>query len=236
LVADSLQGKVAIVTGGSSGIGAAVVHKLEIAGATCYAVSRHGPVRVDVSDQAAVRGFVESLERLDILICAAGDNVKKRRLDEITPEIWNHILAVNLSGAFYFINACLEKLRRARGQVVLISSVSAQWPDASGPAYQASKAGLTALARAAGFEEQNNGVRFSVINPGLVNTPLLLKRPAAPPPDVIAAMLQPEDIAEACLFILGLAPRTHIPELTILPTRLQALGRTSLANPEPAPE
>jgi NAD(P)-dependent dehydrogenase (short-subunit alcohol dehydrogenase family) len=235
-VGDSLHGKVAIVTGGSSGIGAAIVNKLEVAGATCYAVSRSSPVNIDVSDHAAVSDFVGTLERLDILVCAAGDNIKGRRLEEITPDVWNHMLAVNLSGAFYFIKAGLEKLRRSRGQVVLISSVSALWPDASGPAYQASKAGLTALTRAAGFEEQNHGVRFSVINPGLVNTPLLLKRPVAPPPEVVAAMLQPEDVADACLFILGQARRAHIPELTILPTRLQTLGKTSIANPEPAPE
>ena len=233
---ESLSGKVAIVTGGGSGIGSAIVESLTAAGVTCHSIGRRGPIKVDVTDQPAVRRFVDSLERLDILVCAAGDNVQRRRLEELTPEVWNHLIAVNLSGAFYFINAGLKKLREARGDVVLISSVSSQWPDLSGPAYQASKAGLDALAAGAGFEEHLNGVRFSVIKPGVVDTPLLLKRPEPPPPDVSAAMLRPEDVAEACLMLLKLPRRAHIPELTILPTRLQALGKTSVRNPTPAPE
>jgi NAD(P)-dependent dehydrogenase (short-subunit alcohol dehydrogenase family) len=235
-VSESLAGKVAVVTGGSSGIGAAVSQRLEAAGALCHALSRRGPVKIDVSEQSAVKAFVDSLDRLDILVCAAGENVKHRRLEELTPDVWDHMVSVNLSGAFYFIDAALAKLRQAHGDVVLVSSVSAQWPDGSGPAYQASKAGITALSRAAAFEEHNRGVRFSVIHPGLVNTPLLSKRPVAPPPEVVAAMLQPEDIAEACLFILSLPRRAHVAELTILPTRLQSIGQTSVANPEPGPE
>ncbi len=233
---ESLAGKVAVVTGGNSGIGAAIVELLTEAGATCHAVGRRGPVKVDVSDHGAVRKFVDSLDRLDILVCAAGDNVTPRRLEEITPEVWDHLLAVNLSGAFYFIHAGLAKLRKSRGDVVLIGSVSGTWPDGSGPAYQASKAGLAALARGAGYEEHMNGVRFSVINPGVTDTPILLKRPVPPPPHVAAAMLHPEDVAEACILLLALPRRAHIPELTILPTRLQAIGKTSVANPEPAPE
>jgi NADP-dependent 3-hydroxy acid dehydrogenase YdfG len=235
-VPESLAGKVAIVTGGGSGIGAAVVASLTDAGVTCHAIGRRGPVKLDVTDQPAVQRFVDSLDHLDILVCAAGDNVPRRRLEEITPEVWNHLIAVNLSGAFYFINAGLHKLREARGDVLLIGSVSGQWPDLSGPAYAASKAGMSALAAAAGFEEHMNGVRFSVIKPGLVNTQLLLKRPSPPTPEVAEAMLRPEDVAEACVMLLKLPRRAHIPELTILPTRLQSLGKTSVPYPTPAPE
>ena len=224
---ESLSGKVAVVTGGSSGIGWAIVESLTAAGVTCHAVGRRGPVKVDVSDQPAVKAFVDTLERLDILVCAAGDNVPRRRFEEITPEAWDHLISVNLSGAFYFINAALAKLRAAQGDVLLIASVSGQWPDPSGAAYQASKAGLIALARGAGLEEHLNGVRFSVINPGATNTPIMLKRPVQPPPEMLAKMLLPEDVAEACLAVLSLPRRAHIPELTILPTALQALGATN---------
>ena len=233
---ESLAGKVAVVTGGGSGIGAAIVAMLTREGVTCHAIGRRGPVKLDVTDQPAVKRFVDSLDRLDILVCSAGTNVPNRRLEEMTPEAWNELIAVNLSGAFYFINAGLGKLREARGNVVLIGSVSGTWPDLSGPAYQAGKAGLSALAAGAGFEEHLNGVRFSVIKPGLVDTPLMLKRPSPPPPEVAAAMLRPEDVAEACLLLLRLPRRAHIPELTILPTRLQAVGKTSAPYPTPAPE
>ena len=72
---ESLAGKVAVVTGGGSGIGAAVVHALTGAGVNCHAVGRRGPVKLDVSDQRAVQALVDSLERLDILVCAAADQV-----------------------------------------------------------------------------------------------------------------------------------------------------------------
>ena len=233
---ESLSGKVAIVTGGGSGIGAAIVESLTGAGVTCHAIGRRGPIKLDVSDQPAVQRFVDSLDRLDILVCGAADQVPKRRFEELTPEVWDHMIAVNLSGAFYFINAGLAKLREARGDVVLIGSVSGSWPDATGAAYQASKAGMSALAMAAGFEEHLNGVRFTTIKPGVVDTPIMLKRPVLPPPEVTAAMLKPEDVAEACLMVLRLPRRAHIPELTILPTRLQSLGKTNIPNPTPAPE
>ena len=233
---ESLAGKVAVVTGGGSGIGAAIVARFESEGATCHALARRGPVKVDVTDKRAVRAFFATLERVDILVCAAGDNVKRRALEHVSDEVWDEMIAVNLSGAFYCIEAALPKLRAARGDVVLIGSVSGQWPDGSGPAYQAAKAGLSALARGAGFEEHLHGVRFSVVNPGVVDTPILQKRPVPPPPHVAAAMLRPEDVAEAVHLMVALPRRAHIPELTILPTRLQALGKTSVANPEPAPD
>ena len=235
-MAEALAGKVAVVTGGGSGIGAAIVDSLTAEGVTCHAIGRRGPVKLDVSDQPGVKRFVDSLERLDILVRAAADQVPGRRLQDLTPEIWDHLINVNLSGAFYFINAGLQKLRAARGDVVLIGSVSGSWPDPSGPAYQASKAGMSALAAAAGFEEHLNGVRFSTIKPGIVDTPIMLKRPVLPPPEVTAAMLKPEDVAEACLMLLKLPRRAHIPELTIVPTRLQSLGKTNVPNPTPAPE
>jgi NAD(P)-dependent dehydrogenase (short-subunit alcohol dehydrogenase family) len=229
-----LDGKVAVVTGGAGGIGGAIASRLEIAGASVHRVSRRGPVPLDVSDQAAVARFVETLARLDVLICAAADNVPERRLEQLTPEVWDRLVAVNLSGAFYFLNASLPKLRESQGDVIFIASVSGQWPDVSGPAYQASKAGLIALARAAGFEMHTEGIRFSVINPGVVDTPMMLKRPVPPPPEVARHMLRPEDVAEAAMLMVSLPPRAWVPELTIIPTALQAVGKTSIANP-PAP-
>lgn len=121
---ESLSGKVAVITGGGSGIGAAIVGRLSEDGVTCHALARRGPVKVDVTDKAAVRAFFSSLDRVDILVCAAGDNVKGRRLEQLTDEVWDQLIAVNLSAAFYCIEAALPRLRSARGDVVLIGSVS----------------------------------------------------------------------------------------------------------------
>ena len=101
-----------------------------------------------------------------------------------------------------------------------------RWPDRSGPGYQAAKAGLLAFARGAGLDEQEHGVRFSVVAPGLVDTPLLDRRPEPPPPEDRERMLRPDDVAELITVLARLPERVHVPELTVLPSALQAVGRT----------
>ena len=241
----SLSGKTALVIGASSGIGLETAKVLQGAGATVHAAARRreaieagaeGVVAhaLDISDSGAVEGLVSeigSADGLDVLVVAAGMNFPERRLEQLTAEKWDGMLAVNLSGAFYAVRSALPYLRESRGLCVLVSSVSGSWPDASGPAYQASKAGMTELAHAAGFEEHQNGVRFTAILPGIVNTPILDNRPEPPPKEVREAALQPEDVAAACLFLATLPPRAYVPELTMVPTVLQALGKTSVATP-----
>jgi len=241
----SLSGKTALVIGASSGIGLETAKVLSDAGANVHAAARRREAieegakgvtahALDISDADAVDGLVSQVGAsggIDFLVIAAGMNFPERRLEQLTAEKWDGMLAVNLSGAFYAVRSALPYLREARGLCVLVSSVSGSWPDASGPAYQASKAGMTELAHAAGFEEHVNGVRFTAILPGIVNTPILDNRPEPPPPEVREAALQPEDVAAACLFLATLPPRAYVPELTIVPTALQALGKTSVATP-----
>jgi NADP-dependent 3-hydroxy acid dehydrogenase YdfG len=223
-----------VVTGASSGIGLATVERLGALGARTIALARRkAPAgearRADVTDPAAVRAALEDLEEIDVLVAAAGTNVTRRRLDELTPEAVRELLDVNLAGVVHVVTAGLPALRRARGLVVVVGSVSGAWPDRSGPAYQAAKAGVLAFARGAGLEEheRGTGVRFSVVAPGMVDTPLMDRRPEPPPPEQRAQMLQPEDVAEACAFLACLPGRAHVPELTVLPSALQAVGRTS---------
>ena len=172
---------------------------------------------------------------MDILVYAAGINVPDRGFERLAPEDWESMISTNLSGAYYAMRAAFEPLRASQGLVILIGSVSGMWPDPSGAAYQASKMGLLGLARAVGFEEHQGGVRVSAILPGIVNTPILDNRPSPPDARTREASLDPEDVARACLFLATLPPRAYVPELTILPTRLQALGKTSTASP-PLPE
>jgi NADP-dependent 3-hydroxy acid dehydrogenase YdfG len=238
-----LDGRVALVAGASSGIGLATALAFADAGASVHAVARRRePIEaaagsraitahaLDISDRSAVGDFAARLDApLDALVVAAGINFPERRLEQLTPEAWDRMIATNLTGAFNLAHAFLERLRDARGDVVLIGSVSGSWPDVSGPAYQAAKAGLQAFARGAGFEEHANGVRFTTINPGVVDTPILDHRPVVPGPELRARMLAAEDVAAACLFVVGLPSRAHVPELTILPTELQALGKPAPA-------
>jgi NAD(P)-dependent dehydrogenase (short-subunit alcohol dehydrogenase family) len=236
-----LAGRRAVVTGASSGIGLAAVRRLLDLGADVTGAARradaidagagsHESLRVvslDVSDPEAVAAAgLGDGGPLDLLVCAAGTNVPNRRLEELDTPTWDTLVDTNLAGCFHLVSACLPALRAARGLVVLVGSVSGAWPDRSGPAYQAAKAGLLAFARGAGLEEQEHGVRFSVVAPGLVDTPLLDRRPQPPPPEDRERMLRPEDVAELIAVLARLPARVSVPELTVLPSALQALGRT----------
>jgi NAD(P)-dependent dehydrogenase (short-subunit alcohol dehydrogenase family) len=247
----NLSGKSALVIGASSGIGLATANLFADADARVHAAARRRetieegvgsrPVTaysLDISDRDAVWRLVEEVGEdggIDVLVVAAGMNFPERRLEQLTADRWDAMVAVNLSGAFYAIKAALPYLRASRGLVVLISSVSGRWPDASGPAYQATKAGMVELGHAAGFEEHTNGVRFSSILPGIVDTPILDNRPEPPPKEVRDAALKPEDVARACLFLATLPPHAYVPELTMVPTAIQALGKTSTATPPVSP-
>ena len=247
----TLSGKTALVIGASSGIGLSAANLFAEAGARVHAAARRQEAieegaggrdvvahALDISDMEAVWRVVEEVgeeDGIDVLVVAAGMNFPERRLEQLTAESWDAMISVNLSGAFYAIRAALPFLRASRGIVILISSVSGSWPDMSGPAYQASKAGMTELAHAAGFEEHQRGVRFSAVLPGIVDTPILDNRPEPPPTEVRERSLKPEDVAAACFFLATLPPRAYVPELTILPTEIQALGKTSTATP-PTPQ
>jgi NADP-dependent 3-hydroxy acid dehydrogenase YdfG len=246
----TLSGKTALIIGASSGIGLHTTNLFAGVGAKVHAAARRkeaieegadeGVVAhaLDISDREAVWRIVEEVgeaDGVDALVVASGMNFPERRLEQLSADSWDAMISVNLSGAFYAVRAALPYLRASRGLVILISSVSGSWPDMSGPAYQASKAGMTELAHASGFEEHQNGVRFSAVLPGIVDTPILDNRPSPPPREVRELSLKPEDVAQACLFLATLPERAYIPELTILPTAIQALGKTSTATPPVAP-
>jgi NADP-dependent 3-hydroxy acid dehydrogenase YdfG len=230
-----LEGRTAVVVGASSGVGLAVARALAAEGARVHALARRAELiermdrivsrRLDATDERAVASFFTEIGDMDIVVYAAGTNVKNRRLAELDAAGWREMVETNLSGAVHVMRAALPALRRRRGQAVLIASVSGRWPDASGPGYQATKAGVRALAHGLAFEEHTNGVRVCAILPGAIDTPLIDKRPVAPTPDARAKMLRPEDIAAACLFVVTLRPGAYVPELVILPTEIQAIGR-----------
>jgi NAD(P)-dependent dehydrogenase (short-subunit alcohol dehydrogenase family) len=235
-----LRGRRALVTGASSGIGLATALALAAAGASVHGAARrvdvmerasagrfaaHGADVTSADEMAALAAEVGAAGPLDVVVFNAGTNVPERRLRQLTPESWDLLVATNLSSAFYGLRAVLPVLRRPGGLAIFVSSVSAAWPDASGPAYQAAKAGVLAMVRAAALEELDSGLRFSTVLPGAVDTPIMDRRPEPPDARRRARMLRPEDVAAVCVFLAGLPDHVHVPELTVLPAGLQALGR-----------
>ena len=180
----------------------------------------------DAADSAAMEALaavtVERFGRVDILVYATGNNVPDRSMQRLTPRIWDWMLSINLNGAYYLTQAVLPGMRaQGGGHLLYVSSVSSKKPDISGAAYQASKRGLNALAHAIRVEERQNGIRTSVINPGLVETEILAKRPVQPDPELLAKAMQPEDVAEVILDVLHLHPRALITDLDLMPTWIE---------------
>ncbi|HZZ30263.1 MAG TPA: SDR family NAD(P)-dependent oxidoreductase [Pirellulales bacterium] len=236
-----LSGKTAVVTGGGSGIGAAIATALAEQGARVVIAGRHEkklreaadkfngspPIEfheVDVADRASVTALftwiAEKVGPVHMLVNAAGTNIKNRTLVEMRPEQWDELLAINATGAYNCMHAVLPQMReRHDGVIINISSTSGKraWK-LGGVAYSASKFALTALSTAAANEEGAHGIRVTAICPGEVDTPLMANRPTPPTPEHRARMLQPEDIAAAVLLVATLPPRAHVAEMIIKPT------------------
>ena len=239
-MSDALRDQVAVIVGASSGIGRETALGFAGAGATTVLAARSqdklqalaeeigsGSIvcTMDVEDTSSVgrsvEDLVERLGRIDVLVYATGTNIPERALGALTAETWDMMVATNLSGAFHCTRAVLPTMReRGGGLIIYISSVAVRLPDASGVSYQAAKHGLVGLAHGTFMEERDNGIRTTLIFPGLTDTPLVLKRPTPTPPEVMAHALQPEDVAAACLFAASLPARARVPELMMMPSRL----------------
>lgn len=238
----SLSGKTALLTGGGSGIGAAIVKAFVAAGASVLFTGRTEAKLAAIAEQvgqpercrflpcdgadagAVERTVAAALDllggRLDILVNNAGINLKQRAARDLTPELWRQVLAANLDSAFYFTRAVLPHFTRQRdGLIINITSVAGKRAGkVSGSAYSASKFGMQALSLCVGQEEKENGIRCTAIIPGEVDTPILDHRPVPVTPQHRAAILQPEDVAAAALFVASQPRRVCIPELVIVPS------------------
>lgn len=236
----SISGQVAVIVGASSGIGRAAAVLFAREGSEVVAAARREDRLQSLKDEMAreqrtitIRradaSVVEDMQqlaqetlqqfgRIDILVVASGINTPDRSMQRLTPQIWDSLIDVNLNGAFYATHAILPSMRSAgSGHLIYVSSVSGVMADVSGAAYQASKRGLIGMAHAIRMEEKKNGIRTSVICPGLVDTELLEKRPVKPSPEELARALQAEDVAETILHVAKLPPRASIPELLLMP-------------------
>ena len=182
-----LDGKVAIVTGADRGIGKATVDRLLSEGARVVAADlgptgfaeRDGDGRIavvfaDVSVRAEaeriVAAAIERFGRLDILVNNAGIMDRFLTVQELTDELWNKVLAVNLSGPMYLARAAMPHLISSKGVIVNVSSVGGLFGARAGAAYVASKHGLIGLTKNIATTYAREGVRAVAVAPGGVNT------------------------------------------------------------------
>ncbi len=188
------EGQTALVTGGRSGIGRAIVERLRDEGAQVFTAQRGGDeygIEADFSDpnspQAVVDQVIDRAGRLDILINNAGmmqeDSVEDMSLDD-----WQRTLTVNLTAPFLLIKAALPHLRRTGGTIVNIGSIEGLGSNPGHAAYCASKAGLHALTRAVAVDHGAEGIRCNAVAPGWIDTELNV--------DFIASMPDPEGFAD----------------------------------------
>jgi NAD(P)-dependent dehydrogenase (short-subunit alcohol dehydrogenase family) len=190
-----LSGRVAIVTGGGTGIGRATSVRLAKAGAKAVVVNyarsekdAHAtseelqslgadamPYRADIADESMVKAMiaatVDRFGRLDVLVNNAGTThfIAHSDLDALTDEVWDEILGVNLKGTFYCCRAAAPELRKTKGAIVNVGSIAAYRASGSSIAYAVSKAGLLQLTRGLALSLAPD-VRVNSVSPGLVST------------------------------------------------------------------
>jgi NAD(P)-dependent dehydrogenase (short-subunit alcohol dehydrogenase family) len=228
-----LDGKVAWITGGASGIGlagAAELHKLGakvVVSGRNEATLKQAPfegILCDVADKKQVAKAAAEVEkrhgRIDILVASAGINLPKRNFRDVSLEGWDEIVAVNLSGVFYCVQAVLPGMRaRKDGLIINVSSWAGRYPSAlTGPGYNATKRAVLALTEQINIVVCANNIRATALLPGEAATPILEKRPVPPPAEVRARMLAAEDLGRAIAFIASLPARACVNELVMSPT------------------
>lgn len=234
-----LQNKIALITGGGSGIGQAIARsfveagaKVAITGRTLDKLQQTAKeiggkvlcVAADVGEAKDVAAMVERVQKelgpIDILVNNAGTNLKERAFRQLTAETWQRMIRTNLDGAFYCIHAVFPGMaQRKDGVIININSVAGK---RSGPlggvAYSAAKFGMTALGIGLAAEEKDSGIRVCNIYPGEVDTPILEFRPQTVTAEHRQKILRPEDVAACALFVATLPPHVSIPELVVKPT------------------
>ena len=236
-----LQGRVAVVTGASSGIGEAcavafvekgarvvlaarraerltgLVERLEAMGGEALAVT------TDVTDEAAVEAlFAKAVERfgtVDVLINNAGV-ADSTPIYEMPLELWDRVLGTNLTSAFLCSRAAFRIMKeQRRGRILNIGSISARVPRANSPAYSASKWGLDGLTRSLAIDGRELNIAASIFHPGIVATEIapgavkLAKDFAASPEDIAGVIVHMCDIPDHLNFYEGMVVQIDLPFL-----------------------
>jgi 3-oxoacyl-[acyl-carrier protein] reductase len=226
----NFDGKVALITGASRGIGRAIAVEMAEGGADVVLVGRDRAaleetaeavigtrvgaiahvVTADVADQQAVEGCVaEAMERfghIDYAIANAGQSIDSLLL-RLKPEVLQQMLDVNLKSAFYLCGAVAKPMMKQRaGAIVLVSSIVGLTGNAGQSAYAASKAGLLALAKSLAKELGSRNIRVNAVAPGLIETAMTEKMPGEAKDFLIKQAAlgragKPEDVGGAVAFL-----------------------------------
>jgi len=228
-----MSSRTAIVTGGASGIGAAIASRLaadgnmvavfdldgEAAATMAAELERAGGksvgLAVDVTDRAAVDAGIDEvrsrLSRPTILVTSAGLSLESNFLD-VTAEMWNKSLAVNLTGTFDCCQAVLPDMIEERwGRIVTISSSSVHSGSAWLASYVAAKSGVVGLTKSLALEFARHGITVNTVPPGFIDTPMLQQAVERGFFDVesqtertpVGRIGRPEDIASACAYLVS---------------------------------
>lgn len=218
-----------LITGASSGIGAATARAAASAGYRVALAARSvdrlrelaaalgGPQRAlavpcDVTEfeqqEAMVTRTLQQFGRLDVVFANAGFGAKRGFLEE-SPELWRSMVLTNVYGAALTIRATIEALRQSRGHLLLTGSVAGRRA-LPGSLYSATKWAVTGMGESARQELNGSGVRVTLIEPGMVDTPFFTNRPKA--------ALAPEDVAAAILYAVSQPPHVDVNEILIRPT------------------
>lgn len=234
---NGLDGKIALVTGGGSGLGAAIAQEfcrqgiktivadinLSKAKAIAQKIESTGgkavAVEFDVTNGEKVTHQLEEIVKqyggLDILVNNAGVDLTTS-IPEMPSDKWNQIIATNLTGPFLLSKEALKLMQNKKGNIINIVSTAAKRSWANASAYHASKWGLLGFSHALHVEGRQMGVKVTAVICGGMRTPFLLERF----PDIDISTLQPpENVAKAIAGVLTLPEETVIPEITVLPMK-----------------